>query len=213
VGVKLSSSAPQDLDGTLTLEYTPQGDLPADPSAQFQTGGTTVDFTIPSGSDTAVFPNGQTSVGFQTGTVAATFAFTASLTSGDTDVTPTPAPTRSATVASGAPVISRVLVESVTATGFTVVVIGYTPNREITQATFNLTGRNGVQVQPASVTPAGIADVFRTWFASEASREFGSMFTLTVPFTISGESNAIASISATVSNSVGASTAVSANLP
>jgi hypothetical protein len=152
-------------------------------------------------------------IGFQSGTVAANFVFSASLEAGETDVTPAPEPTRTVSIAGGPPTISGVTVELVTASGFTVVVQGFSPTREITQAVFTFTGRSGIQVQPASVTPGGIGDAFRNWYQSEASAAFGSMFTLTVPFTITGETNAIASVSATVSNAQGASTAVSANLP
>jgi hypothetical protein len=211
--VRLSGPAPQPLNGSLTMSYTPTGALRPDPSVRFETGGTSVAFTVAQGSDAAVFSNNEGTVGFQTGTVAASFVFSASLAAAEADVTPSPAPTRTASVAGGPPTISRVLVESVTGTGFTVVVVGFSPTREITQATFNFTGRNGVQVQPASVTPGGIADVFRNWFQSDASTAYGSMFTLTIPFTISGEANAIASVSATVSNAQGASQAASANLP
>lgn len=213
VGVVLSSPAQQNLTGTLSMTYTPVGGLPPDPSVQFETSGTSVSFTVPEGSTNAIFPNGESAVAFQSGTVAAGFVFTVSLASGDTDVTPSPAPTRSASVLSGAPSISSVSVESVTANGFTVVVEGFSPTREITQATFSFTGRNGVQVEPASITPSGIAEVFQAWFASPDSQPYGSMFTLTMPFTISGETNGIGAVSATVSNTQGASQTVSANLP
>jgi Abnormal spindle-like microcephaly-assoc'd, ASPM-SPD-2-Hydin len=213
VGVTLSAPASSALSGTLTMTYTPAGGAQPDPTVQFETGGLSVAFTVPVGESAAVFPGDGTTVGFQSGTIAANFVFSATLEAGETDVTPTPAPTQSGNVAGGAPVISSVAVESVTASGFTVVVEGFSPTREITQATFNFTGRNGIQVQPASVTPGGVGDAFRNWYQSDASAAFGSMFTLTIPFTISGETNAIASVSATISNAQGASSPVSASLP
>jgi hypothetical protein len=213
VGVVLSQPAPRNLTGTLMMAYTPAGSLRPDPTAQFATGGTSASFTVAEGATAAVFPGGQSMIGFQSGTVAANFVFSASLEAGETDVTPAPEPTRTVSIAGGPPTISGVTVELVTASGFTVVVQGFSPTREITQAVFTFTGRSGIQVQPASVTPGGIGDAFRNWYQSEASAAFGSMFTLTVPFTITGETNAIASVSATVSNAQGASTAVSANLP
>ncbi len=213
IGVTLSAPAPSALSGTLTMAYTPSSGLQPDPTVQFETGGTNVSFTVPQGESAAVFPGGATTVGFQSGTVAADFVFTATLAAGEADATPTPAPTQSGSVSGGAPVISSVTVESVTTSGFTVVVEGFSPTREITGATFNFTGRSGIQVQPASVTPSGIAEAFAAWYESEDSAAFGSMFTLTIPFTISGETNAIASVSATISNAQGASSAVSASLP
>ena len=212
VGVRLSGPAAQDLSGTLTMVYTPAGTLPADPSAQFVTGGMSVPFTVPAGGEVAAF-SGADSIGFQAGTVAASFEFAASLESGEVDVTPTPSPTRTATVAAGPPTISSATVEAVTASGFTVVVQGFSPTREITQATFTFTGRSGVQVQPGSVTPAGIGAAFQSWYQSATSAPFGSMFTLTMPFTISGETNGIASVAVTVANAQGTSQPSSANLP
>jgi hypothetical protein len=213
IGIRLPAPAPQALNGTLTMNYTPAGSLRPDPAVRFETGGASAAFTVPEGRDAAVFSNNEATVGFQSGTVAASFVFSASLAASEADVTPSPAPSSTGSVAGGPPTISRVAVESVSGAGFTVVVVGFSPTREITQATFNFTGRTGVQVQPASVTPSGIADVFRNWFQSDASAAYGSMFTLTIPFTISGEANAIASVSATVSNAAGASPAASANLP
>jgi hypothetical protein len=213
VGVVLSAPATQNLTGALRMTYTPASGLPADPSVQFETGGTSASFTVAEGSSDAIFSNATNQIGFQSGTVAASFVFSASLANSQADVTPIPVPTLSTSVVAGAPTISRVSVESVTANGFTVVVEGFSPTREITQATFDFTGRSGVQVQPASVTPTGISAAFQTWFGSTDSLAFGSMFTLTMPFTISGETNGIASVSATVSNAQGASQAMSANLP
>jgi hypothetical protein len=195
------------------MAYTPAGSLPPDPTVQFENGGLSVSFTVPEGATDAIFPGDQATIGFQSGTVAAGFVFSASLDAGEADVTPSPAPTQTGNVAGGAPTITGVTVESVTGSGFTVVVEGFSLTREITQATFNFTGRSGIQVQPSSVTPSGIADAFRNWYQSGASMAFGSMFTLTIPFTISGETNAIASVSVTINNAQGASSAVSASLP
>ncbi len=214
VGVDLSAPAPEPLTGALIMTFTPDQGLADDPALQFASGGRRVSFTLPAGGESAVF-GGQPAIGFQSGTVAGTIRFTAVFDRNGVDITPIDPPEQSTTVPASPPTITAVLVESVTPSGFTVVVSGFSTTREITQATFRFTGRSGVQVQPSSVTPAGIAEAFADWFEARAeeSQVFGSQFTLQVPFTISGEQNAIASVSVTLSNSQGASEAVSANVP
>jgi hypothetical protein len=48
-----------------------------------------------------------------------------------------------------------------------------------------------------------------TWYRSAASAQFGSQFSLALPFTVQGDSNTIQSATLTVSNSQGASSPLS----
>ena len=201
------------------MTFTPDQGLVNDPNVQFATSlpeslGRRVSFTVPAGGQSAVF-GGAPAIGFQSGTVAGTILFSAVFDRNGVDITPTDPPEQSTTVPASPPSITAVLVESVTPSGFTVVVSGFSTTREITQATFRFTGRSGIQVQPSSVSPAGIGEAFADWYEARAeqSQPFGSLFTLEVPFTIGGEQNAIASVSVTLSNSQGASEAASANVP
>jgi len=58
-----------------------------------------------------------------------------------------------------------------------------------------------------------LSDVASAWYKSAASSPFGSQFSLVLPFTIQGDSNAIQSATLTVSNSEGVSAALSATFP
>ena len=52
---------------------------------------------------------------------------------------------------------------------------------------------------------------FTTWYTGTSSPQFGSSFLYTQPFTVQGSVSDIASVSVTLSNATGTSTAVSAN--
>ena len=67
------------------------------------------------------------------GTVAGTITITAKLTALGTDVTPSPAPTRSTRVPAAAPVIVSATATR-NATGFAVTIVGYVTDREMTTA-------------------------------------------------------------------------------
>ena len=91
-------------------------------------------------------------------------------------------------------------------------VTGYSNTREITQATFTYTPASGSQVQTTSFTPAGVSTAFQSWYGSGASTAFGSQFLYTQPFTITaGSVSALQSVTVTLTNSQGASSAVTAN--
>jgi hypothetical protein len=79
-------------------------------------------------------------------------------------------------------------------------------------ATFQFEPAAGATLQTTSFT-IDVSALFAAWYSSAASLATGSQFSLTVPFTIGGNVSAIASVSVTLTNSVGASAAVSANVP
>ena len=106
-----------------------------------------------------------------------------------------------------APVITSVTATS-TSTGFTVTVIGFATSRSMTQAVFTFTPASGVNLQTTSVTiPA--TSLFATWYTSTASAPFGSQFSYTQPFTVSGGTSAVASVSVVLTNADGNSAPVS----
>ena len=57
-----------------------------------------------------------------------------------------------------------------------------------------------------------VDSTFNRWYQDTASRAFGSRFTFVQPFTVQGETGAVASVTVTLSNSVGNSNAVTANV-
>ena len=204
VTVGLGSAFPADVTVDLTMTFAPDSG-PDDPAVQFSTGGRTARETIPAGSTTS-----PTNVGVQTGTVAGLITITAHLTAAGQNITGTPIPSWTIRVNATAPVISSVTAAR-NSTGFTVTVIGFASSREITQAVFQFTASAGTTLQTTSVTvPADT--LFSQWYQSAASGPFGSQFTYTQPFNVSGGAQSIVSVSVTLVSKAGTSNAVSANL-
>lgn len=207
VSVVLDSAFPVLVSGRLTLTFTSEATNPADdPAVQFSTGGRTVDFTIPAGQTRAVFP--AATLAIQTGTVAGRIVVTAQFTAGGVNVTPSPAPSFTATVRAAAPVISSVRATR-TSTGIEVVVVGFSTPRAMTQAVFRFTPSGVGTLQTTELT-VPLDTVFTTWYRSDASRAFGSSFSYTQPFTVTGNVAAIGSVSVTLTNAQGSSQSMSA---
>lgn len=176
---------------------------PDDPTVQFSTGGRTAQLTIPAGATAAL-----TTVGVQTGTVAGTATITAQLLAGTVNITPTPAPTSTVKINSVPPVISSVTATS-NSTGFTVTVIGFATSRVMTSALFTFAPASGVNLQTTSVTITA-GTLFATWYSSSAATPFGSQFSFAQPFTVTGATGAVSSVTVTLTNPDGSSTPVSA---
>ncbi|PWU02880.1 MAG: hypothetical protein C5B51_20150 [Terriglobia bacterium] len=198
VQLTLANSYPAALTGTLTLAFRADvgGD---DQTVQFSSGGRTAPFTIAANGTAAVFaiPN----LAMQTGTVAGLLTLTARLQAGGADVTPSPAPTRQIRINPSPPAIAGVQ-SSRTSTGFTVVTNGFSTTREVTQATFHFNGAAGADLQTTDLTMP-VASMFNSWFQSTAVTAFGSQFLFTQSFTVQGDTQAIASVTVTLSNAQG----------
>jgi hypothetical protein len=95
-----------------------------------------------------------------------------------------------------------------TATGFNVVVSGYSTTREVTQGLFRFAGTN-LQTNEATVA---LTQAMTAWFQGAQSPQFGGQFVLTIPFTITGDVNSVTQVTVTLTNSIGNSQAVSATL-
>ena len=208
LGLNLGTAFPVNLTGTVTLTFV--ADVGADdPAVQFTSGGRTAPFTLIAGDPNARF--GIVPVGVQTGTVAGAITLTVKLLAGTVDVTPTPAPTKTIRIAKAVPVLRTVTVTR-NAAGFDITITGYVTSRDITTAQFRFTAASGVIVQTVDFTQQ-LGAVFNTWFQSAASQPFGSQFTLTQPFTIQGNVLGVTSVAVTMSNSVGTSNSITANIP
>ena len=200
--VTFNAAYPVDVTVNLTLKFAPTSGAD-DPNVQFASGGRTTTVTVKAGSTTSL-----TTIGIQTGTVAGVITITEQLVAEGTDITPSPAPTRTITIGAAAPTIT-----SVTATpggsGFTVVVVGFDPTRAITGVNFTFTPAAGSTLQTSTVTiPA--QTLFSAWYQSSAAAPFGSQFSFTISFTVSGSISSIASVTVTVTNPTGTSTGVTA---
>jgi hypothetical protein len=205
VGVDLTAATAVPLTGQLVLTFTPTADVPSDdPAVQFATGGRSVSFTVPANSTRSDF-GGSPDIAFSTGTVAATLRLVVTLRNGTADVTPTsPDPNRTVTVERRAPTITSVAVASRTASGFEVVVVGYSTPRSLSQAAFRFSPRAGSNVQSGDVT-LNVTSQFTTWYQSADSQQFGSQFRMRIPFTVQGDINALGSVSVTLTNAAGTS--------
>jgi len=207
--VTLGAPYPVELTGTLTLTFVPDATVPADdPAVQFATGGRTAQFTIPAGATTARFGTAN-NIGIQTGSVAGRIEVTARFRAAGQDITPDPAPVQVMIVRRAAPVIQSVRIVRTTG-GFEVRVVGLSSPRDMTQAVFRFSARPGTNLQTTQVT-VDLGSVFSTWYQGEQSFAFGSTFEYVQPFTIQGDSNAVASVSVTLTNSSGTSQPASAN--
>jgi hypothetical protein len=87
---------------------------------------------------------------------------------------------------------------------------GFSSSRDMTSATFNFTPAGGATLTDSQVV-VDVSDAFTSWYGLGTSDQYGSAFTYTQTFQLNNSSTAIQSVSVTLTNSVGTSTAKSAN--
>jgi hypothetical protein len=203
VGLRLQNPYPVELRGKLALSFSSESFVD-DPAIQFASGGRTVDFRIPANQTDAVFSDGQPQVQFQVGTVAGALRLQGSLTAGSVDVTPTPAPAATITVAASEPLLRNVRVGTRTANEVELLITGYSTTRSLQSLAFQFAAATGARLDTQQLN-ADIESAFSAWYQSTASREFGGQFTAAIRFTISGDINSIQSVTVTATNSRGAS--------
>ena len=203
VSVSLASAFPVDVQVTLTIsEQADSG--PPDPAVVFAGGGNTTTITVPAGS-----LSGATDAAFQSGTVAGNIIFTATrITGAGTDLTPSPAPSRSIRIAPAAPVIVS-MTAARTSSGITVTIVGYVTDREIASGNFGFVGNN---LGTSSLT-VPLGSTFSPYLGggNPPSAQFGTQFTYTQTFLTTNPS-AVTQISATLANNVGTSNQVTVNV-
>jgi large repetitive protein len=205
LGISLGAAYTLDLTGHAALTFAPDS-ASDDPAVQFTTGGRSADFTIPAGTTQAVF--GGSSLGVQTGTVAGTITITLQIFAAGADVTPTPAPTKVLRIAAASPVITSAKLTA-TSTGFNLAVIGFATTREVTGATVHLVPASAAKLATADFT-IPLTSAFTAWYQDPASIQYGSQFSLIIPFTVQNAANAIGSLTVTLTNSQGTSAAANA---
>ncbi|MGO9230706.1 MAG: putative Ig domain-containing protein [Bryobacteraceae bacterium] len=205
LGLTVGSPYPLAIQGTITLTFAPSNGAD-DPNVQFTTGGRTVTFQIPAGSTQAQFAGN--APGVQTGTVAGTITLTLDLTAAGTDITPTPAPTQVLVVPPGVPVITSATVTP-TSGGFNLVVVGYATTRDMTSAAIAFTAAPGITLTSNSKT-VQLSQVFTAWYQNSSSAQYGSQFSLEIPFTIQNGTSPLTSVSIALTNSQGSSAVATA---
>ncbi len=208
LSLQLANSYPLPLTGTITLTFASTVGNIDDPAVQFSTGGRTANFTVPAGSTSAVFST--SSFAIATGTVAGQITLTLTFSASGENVTPQPTPTRIITIPPQAPVVTKVAARH-TAGGIEVDATGFSNSRDMVSATFQFQASAGTSLQTSQVT-IPVDQIFGSWYSDVASQQFGSQFTFTQPFTISGNAAGITNVSVTLTNKEGASSAVSASV-
>ena len=217
ISLTLNGSYPATLDGVLTL--TTSSTIGTDPSVQFSTGNRTVDFVIPVGTTSANFAGQGPQIFVQTGTVAETVMLTPTFaTTSGVDLTPTSPSTLEFTIASLAPVLESVQVTSISSNSFTLNIIGYSTTRSLGSLDVTFNAASGYNLASSSYT-TDLSQAGALWFQSSTGLTFGGQFAITISFTLTGTVpkgqtpiQALASVSTTVSNSIGTSNALQANI-
>ena len=198
---------PLPLPARSTLAFTPHAaELPAgyNDAAFLDSAGnklatpTTTTLAIPGATTSVALP------AIDPGTVAGDILVTLTIP-GQTPSTST------ITVDAAAPIIetNSVQITNVTASGFDVEFVATSTTRDATNATFTFTPVSGDQITGTSTFTVDVSSLLTPWFSSANGLTYGGAFSLTIPFTLTGSSSAIQSVSVTLTNSVGTSTPVS----
>jgi hypothetical protein len=206
MSITASSAYASEIDGNVTLTFTSNSTTGGtDQTIQFSTGVTTVNFTIPAGSTQATF-SGAPSATFSTGTVAGTITLSANVTA-PAAVAASGVATQTVTTQPGVPVITGVKIGPSTG-GLSVIVTGYSPTDEVVSATYTFALSNNASLVQNDIG-VGVSFYFQPYYATTASFATGSEFTLTVPFTITGNVADIVGVTVGLINTKGASLLVS----
>jgi hypothetical protein len=214
VGIQLAAPYASDLTGVLTLSFLSDS-FADDPSIEFATGARTLPFTIPANTTQAVFTQLGKSAAFQTGTLSGAVTFSATFTAGAVDITPTALPVKTTVIPQGPPQLRSVRVNGTASTAgsstIQLLISGYSTTRTVSQLAFQFAGATGTNVTTSALT-SDVSSAFTSWYANPGSKVFGSQFTVTIALTVTGDPNALQSISVTASNSQGTSQPVSVTL-
>jgi hypothetical protein len=205
IQVSVAEPSATQIQGLLTLTFTPDADIGVDdPAIQFSTGGRTAEFVVPANQTEAP------AIMLQTGTVAGTIRVSAAVSiPGEQE--PVPVFEQTVRIDRVAPVITAVAIAR-TGGGLELRVTGFATTREVAQGTFRFNPTSGAGFAAFDVAVT-MAEAAQTWYANEASRPFGSTFLLVQPFQVSGSLAQIQSITVTMSNGQGTSAPVTTNLP
>jgi hypothetical protein len=206
----LTTGYPVAITGTMTLTFTPYTGNPDNPQVQLASPTTGVTVAASGRSLTFPLPANSTAtpvVMVQVGNVSGTITITLQLTASGVNVTPTNIAPVTIVVPRVAPTITA-LSMSTSGNALTILVTGFSTTREIQSATFAFTPSSGASLAEKTITvPA--ATLFTTWYTAAGSAQYGSAFTYTQQFTLSGAASTVASVSVTLTNTVGTSSGVS----
>jgi hypothetical protein len=205
--IQAAQPVPTAVSGTLSLSFNQNAaGLPSpysNPGVCFSGASctnppqTTASFTIPAGSSSTTVP------AIQTGTVAGDIVVTLSVT-GQAPTTTT------LTVPRTAPIIeaNSVQILDLTSSGFVVELVANSTPRDVQTVNFTFNAAPGAQINGSNTFSVNVASLLAQWYSGSSGQSYGSAFSLQVPFTLSGSSSAIQSVTVTLTNSAGTSAAV-----
>ena len=90
-------------------------------------------------------------------------------------------------------------------------ITGVSNTREMKTATFQFTAASNAKLDTTTAT-VDVSSIFAQYYQGAGSLATGGRFTLTVPFTVAGDTRTISGLSVTLANSVGASAAATATV-
>jgi hypothetical protein len=191
---------PVELTGV--VELTPlQG--PDDPGVVFSNGRRAASFRIAAGTTAAQFEDGV--LGVQSGTNAGTVSFRAVLESGGRRLGQ--AALHLMYVRSSPPVVTEARIVPA-AGGFEVVLSGYSPTRDLTQAVFRFAGAaGGADITTAEIV-APLRAIAERWYETVESHAFGAHFTYRQAFRMTGPLTSLGTVTVVVGNTIAESAAV-----
>ena len=91
-------------------------------------------------------------------------------------------------------------------------ITGLATGRELASANVKFQGPPGSSLETPELT-VPLADLAARWYQDPAGAQFGSLFTLVLPFTVNGDPAAIESVTVTLVNQMGASQPATARRP
>ena len=204
LSMQLTNANSDPITGHISVTFLPNAINSADdPSVALmnaQASTRTVDFVFPPDSTDSQFS--LAGIALHAGTVAGTIRLSISGTQeGGRDVTISPA-TFDVTVPSVAPVLTDVRILNRTDSGFDLQITGYSTSRDIRTASFQLGQAAGTSLQ-TSVVQVNLTDPFNAYFQSPNSSAAGGTFIYRQPFVVQGDTNAVQSVTVTLSNAIG----------
>jgi len=210
----LGQPYPAALNATYRLTFTPSTAMPADYNnndVQFVTGGNMSPSVAFPANSTASVTLPAVQLGSVWGTITVQLASLTMAGTGQNVPLPSPVPSVAITVPRLAPIITpgSVKIIDITSSSFQVVLDASSTPRDLTSGAFVFTAASGTQLN--GCTPnctVQFSNDAATWFSSSNGVANGGAFSLTVPFTFSGDTSVIGTVSVTLTNSAGTSAAV-----
>ncbi len=201
VNIVLGNPYPLPIVATAVLSLAPSPSSTTD--LLFPNGTRTIQFNIPAYTTQASLP-------FQAGTLAGTIQILFSLQAAGVDITPSPAPSVTTQIAVAVPVVKSVSV-SLTNGGFALTISGVSNSREMKTAALHFMAATNATLQLTDAS-LDVSTQFSQWYGNAVSFPTGSQFQMIIPILLGGASTSIATVSVVITNSVGASSPVTATI-